>query len=81
MIVSVRRYPQGPRVWIVGQRVHHGSVGVVLCASLLSRRARALALVGLILAAHDAHDWRVWFVREGLPESAGITLDFSTPSV
>lgn len=60
----VRRYPQGPRVWIVGQRVHHGATGSVLVlAAVVTRRWRA-ALVGALLCAHDYHDARVWFRRE-----------------
>jgi hypothetical protein len=78
MIVAVRSYPQGPRVWVAGQRVHHGSVGVVVTlAAITSRRARLAALVGAALVAHDRHDWKVWFVREALPiiERAGEVLD------
>lgn len=64
--VVVRRYPQGPRVWVCGQRVHHGASGLIL-AGLLARRRRRLAALALAWAATDWHDWRVWFVREGVP--------------
>lgn len=66
--VIVRSYPQGPRVWIAGQRVHHGATGLLL-AALLRRRPR-LAAACLLLAAHDRHDWRVWFAREKSPASS-----------
>jgi len=37
------------RVWILGQRVHHGTVGILLA---------------MLLTYHDRRDWKVWFVRE-----------------
>lgn len=76
--VVVKRYPQGPRVWLAGQRVHHGSVG---CALLLAagRKHRRLLAAGLLLAAHDRHDWRVWFTRECVP--AGDLLDSTVPGL
>jgi hypothetical protein len=44
------------RVWIAGQRVHHGATGVLL------------ALFGTVLMAHDWKDRPVWFRRgAGLP--------------
>lgn len=66
--VIVRSYPRGRRVWVAGQRVHHGSVGVALLAVGV-RRHRALLAVGLLLAAHDRRDWRDWFTREGVPRA------------
>ena len=58
------------RLWIRGQRCHHGATGAVLATmgllALLTRRKRALT--GLVAAggALMAHDWRdraMWFVR------------------
>jgi hypothetical protein len=74
-LVVVRRYPEGPRCWLLGQRVHHGASGL-LAAALLRRHPR-LAAVALLAVAHDAHDWRVWFAREGVP--AGEVLDSTAP--
>lgn len=73
-LVVVRSYPQGPRCWVAGQRVHHGATGLLLAAVL--RRHPRLALAALALVAHDRHDWRVWFAREKLP---AIALD--TPAL
>jgi hypothetical protein len=39
------------RLWIKGQRWHHGTTGVVLAAT------------GVLLMAHDWRDRAVWFVR------------------
>ena len=39
------------RVWICGQRVHHGTTGVLLAAT------------GTILMAHDWKDRPLWFER------------------
>jgi hypothetical protein len=72
--VCVRRYPQGPRVWLCGQRVHHGATGCVAAAVLAAKGRYSLALVALVAAAHDRHDWRVWFIREALP-----AIDLTTP--
>ncbi len=40
------------RVWLAGQRVHHGALGVVMVLS------------GLALAVHDRSDARQWFRRD-----------------
>lgn len=47
--VKIMRHPLGPRVWVLGRRIHHGAVGAVLTA------------VGLLLAVHDRHDLGSWF--------------------
>jgi hypothetical protein len=39
------------RVWIAGQRVHHGATGAFL------------AVLGTVLMAHDRRDYSVWFRR------------------
>ena len=39
------------RVWICGQRVHHGATGILL------------ATLGAALVAHDWKDRPVWFAR------------------
>lgn len=67
-LVYIRGYPEGPRVWIAGQRIHHGATGLVLAAVL--RRRHRLALLALAAVVHDLHDARVWFKREGLPTDA-----------
>ena len=41
------------RLWIRGQRVHHGLTGTVL------------ALAGVVLMAHDWKDHSMWFERGG----------------
>jgi len=58
------------RVWIAGQRCHHGATGTVLAAAgvfgLLVLRVPALSgmvAAGGILMAHDWHDRAVWFAR------------------
>jgi hypothetical protein len=58
------------RLWIAGQRCHHGATGVLLAsmgaAGLLAlRRTETLAIVaaGSLLMAHDWHDRGCWFSR------------------
>jgi hypothetical protein len=64
--------PELRRLWIGGQRLHHGATGVALAgvalAQLATRRTsaqRGLAylLAGAALSAHDWHDRSVWFRR------------------
>lgn len=58
------------RLWIGGQRCHHGATGALIVAGALAGAAfRALpapavalpCLVGSTLMTHDWHDRRVWF--------------------
>lgn len=60
------------RLWLFGQRCHHGAGGAVLTAAgtaLVSRRALApqaflaLAATGALLMAHDWKDRTIWFER------------------
>lgn len=59
------------RLWVYGQRCHHGATGAVLCATAavgLAVRVRAPALAaalvsGSALMLHDWHDRTVWFRR------------------
>jgi hypothetical protein len=62
--------PERRRIWIGGQRLHHGVTGIALAgaglAHLLTRRtSRALAwtLAGGAMIAHDWKDRGVWFRR------------------
>ncbi len=71
---SIRR-----RLWILGQRCHHGATGVLVaaigCAGLVAETAQAarppvdaktmlaLAATGSVLMAHDWHDRSIWFER------------------
>ena len=49
--------PATRRLWILGQRVHHGPTGIVLAA------------LGAALVAHDWKDRPVWFQRGGQQQS------------
>jgi hypothetical protein len=60
------------RLWIFGQRCHHGATGLVVaaaaCAGLIADRDVtpafvALAATGGILMAHDWKDHTIWFER------------------
>jgi len=64
--------PEQRRLWIGGQRLHHGVTGIALAgtaiANLAARRSaasRSLAwlLAGGALVAHDWKDRAVWFRR------------------
>ena len=58
------------RLWIAGQRCHHGATGTLLATAgvvgLLVLRSPALSgmiAAGGVLMAHDWHDRAVWFAR------------------
>ena len=60
------------RLWIRGQRCHHGATGALLAScgllGIAAARLRAPALAGMLatggaLMAHDWHDRRLWFAR------------------
>ena len=60
------------RLWIRGQRCHHGATGALLTAvaavgvvASAVRPARAVQLIatGSLLMAHDWHDRPLWFER------------------
>lgn len=62
--------PDLRRLWIGGQRLHHGATGIALAgvavANLLTRRSpRGLAylLAGSAMVAHDWKDRSLWFRR------------------
>jgi len=62
--------PAVRRLWLRGQRCHHGATGAVLATAglagvigLRSRGLAALAATGALLMAHDWHDRTVWFAR------------------
>ena len=62
---------QRRRLWIGGQRLHHGATGIALLgasvASTIVRRdprpGLALTLAGTALVAHDWKDRALWFQR------------------
>lgn len=76
-LVTVRSYPHGPRVWVAGQRLHHGATGAVLLAVARNRHRKLLGAAALLLCLHDRRDVLVWFKRESLP---ALSLD-KTPHV
>jgi len=59
------------RLWIRGQRCHHGATGALLAAAgssaatlkALSPTCAALVAAGTALMAHDWHDRSIWFQR------------------
>jgi hypothetical protein len=60
------------RVWVGGQRLHHGLTGIAVATAGLaqlavrrgeSKRAIAWALAGCVLMVHDWKDRSVWFQR------------------
>jgi hypothetical protein len=64
--------PELKRLWIGGQRLHHGVTGIAVAsaglASLLTHRsgpsrALAWALAGGAMIAHDWKDRSAWFRR------------------
>lgn len=75
-LVFVERHENGPRLYVLRQRVHHGATGLAIVGlcSLLRGKARRGILVGLLAMVHDRRDLRVWLAREVLPELGADTL-------
>ncbi|HEY3193006.1 MAG TPA: hypothetical protein VGJ61_09495 [Solirubrobacterales bacterium] len=64
--------PELRRVWIGGQRLHHGLTGIAVATAGLAQlairrseanRAIAWALAGGVLIVHDWKDRSAWFRR------------------
>jgi hypothetical protein len=64
--------PELRRLWVGGQRLHHGLTGIAVAGAGLARlvvrrtdasRALAWTLAGGVLMAHDWKDRGVWFRR------------------
>jgi len=60
------------RVWVMGQRLHHGLTGALVAGAGLAglaahrftpRGGLEWALLGSALMAHDWHDRSVWLAR------------------
>jgi hypothetical protein len=60
------------RLWLFGQRCHHGATGALLAGAAVSgliaarmdsRSAIGLVAAGTLLMADDWHDRSIWFER------------------
>jgi hypothetical protein len=53
-------HPSGPRLYVRGVRVHHGSAGCALALAGVARREPLVALAGLAMVIDDLADfpWR-----------------------
>lgn len=59
-MTGVLRHPHGPRVYVAGRRVHHGSAGAVLAILGARTHRPILTALGLVGVIHDRADfpWR-----------------------
>lgn len=73
-MLILERHPAGPRLWVAGQRIHHGAVGCLLAAAL--RRKRTALLVAAALILDDRHDWKRWFAPGS---QRGLDNELSNP--
>lgn len=61
--------PKQQRLWICGQRIHHGPIGILLCILIfldgrVQRPERfALAFLIALWGLSDLPDRKVWFLR------------------
>lgn len=53
-------HPNGPRLYLCGRRIHHGSAGCALAVLGALAHRRSAWLAGALMVAHDARDfpWR-----------------------
>jgi hypothetical protein len=49
------------RLWIYGQRCHHGATGALLAGAGAAVGLKPLLAAGAALMAHDWHDRKIWF--------------------
>lgn len=49
------------RLWICGQRCHHGATGVLMAGAGAVVGAPLLLATGTMLMVHDWRDRRIWF--------------------
>lgn len=55
--ISVTRHPHGPRLHVLGARIHHGPPGALIAAAGAALRKPLLIVLGAAIAASDAHDF------------------------
>lgn len=56
-MIRVAHHTNGPRVYVIGLRLHHGVSGAALAAVALAAHRRGLALGFAIWAATDYRDF------------------------
>lgn len=75
--------PDLRRLWVAGQRLHHGATGVAVASAsvalglLGSRRRTLIAFAGATMMVHDWKDRSIWFERGPQDQPAGR----STPAL
>jgi hypothetical protein len=59
-VTGIVRHPRGPRLYVAGLRVHHGSAGLAVAAAAVALRRPSVAAAALVAVAHDRADfpWR-----------------------
>jgi hypothetical protein len=59
-VTGVVRHPCGPRLYVVGVRVHHGAAGCAIALVGAALRSRLVAAAGLAMVVEDLPDfpWR-----------------------
>lgn len=69
IVALVEWDPDLRRLWVAGQRLHHGATGIALAwasaSGLVGKKAPRLAIMvaGGALMAHDWKDRSIWFQR------------------
>lgn len=53
-MIRVDRHPKGPRVYVAGRRVHHGTAALATLAVSRNRKVRLVAYAALL---HDIRDF------------------------
>lgn len=55
--IRVDRHPAGPRTYLAGFRVHHGTAGIAAIVSYPAHRSRAILAAGTLALIHDLQDF------------------------
>lgn len=56
-MIRLHRHPRGPRLYVIGRRMHHGPGGAILAGVALIAKRRRLAAACLLWAATDWRDF------------------------
>ena len=60
-MIRLHRHKRGPRLYVVGCRVHHGPGGAILAGAALAAKRRRLAV---LFVAWALTDWRDFPFRD-----------------
>lgn len=65
-MLRIEHHPNGPRVYVLGLRLHHGLTAAVVVVGALATHHHAIAALAGVAMIEDLHDFP-WRLREQCP--------------